>query len=267
MTETAFTISERPLSGVSHALDILELLGQTRAAMPLSGIARDLGMSKAGAHRMLSTLAGRGYVDRLPSGQYRLALKAWELGCSVPELEIVKVAAPIMERVAVSTGDSCFLVVLSGFYAINLHSVAPNDQPVRLYVELGSRLPANCTGAGLALLAELDDAELTRILPAQLVASSAETIIDKNRLLRELAQIRARGYAINLGGWRTDVGGIAAAIRESSGKAVAALNVAGPRYRVNRGRLKSMAGTVLQAAREISAKLSSGRSVSLKRVV
>jgi IclR family transcriptional regulator, KDG regulon repressor len=257
MGKTAFSNSERLLSGVAHALDVLELLARERKSLGLSQIARELGMSKAGIHRVLATLGARGYVERHPGGQYGLSIKVWELGCSLPDLEIVKTAAPIMERVARETGDSGFLVALSGFSAVNLHSVAA-DQAVRVHVDLGSRLPANCTGAGLALLATLNDEELERILPIQLPASTPITITDHDELRRELSQIRSRGYAINLGGWRIDVGGVAVAIPGPSGRAVAALNVAGPRYRLTRPRLKAMTRIVQEAAAEIAVRLRSG---------
>jgi IclR family transcriptional regulator, KDG regulon repressor len=248
---------QRTLSGVAHALDVLELLARERRSLALSQIARSLSMSKAGVHRMLATLAARGYVDRHTGGQYGLSIKVWELGCSLPELEIVNIAAPIMERVTRETSDSGFLVTLSGFNAVNLHSVAA-DQAVRVHVDLGARHPANCTGAGLALLAALTDEELERIVPAKLPASSTATITDHDELRRELSQIRSRGYAINLGGWRIDVGGVAVAIPGPGGRAVAALNVAGPRYRLTRPRLKAMARIVQDAAAEIAARLKSG---------
>ncbi len=69
MSESKFTNAEqesganRSLSGVNNALDVLELLARENRQMSLAEIATALSMSKAGAHRVLTTLANRGYVD------------------------------------------------------------------------------------------------------------------------------------------------------------------------------------------------------------
>src|ERR1017187_244112 len=181
MKETTFTNGERLLSGLGHALDLLELMAAKRTALPLSEIARALGLSKAGVHRTLSTLTTRGYADRLSRGRYRLGIKAWPLGCAVPEIEIVKGAAPAMERLSQKTGDIVFLVALSGFSTVNLHSVTAN-QPVRVHVELGSSIPANCTAGGLAMLAALDEDELEHLLPKKLTTLTRTSIADRANL-------------------------------------------------------------------------------------
>src|SRR5258708_6639362 len=106
MQKTAFSNSERPLSGVAHALDALELLATSGQALALGDLSRSLDMSKAGAHRLLATLAGRGYAERLTGGRYRLGLRVWELGRSVPELGIVAVAAPLMDELTRNTDES-----------------------------------------------------------------------------------------------------------------------------------------------------------------
>jgi len=59
-------------------------------------------------------------------------------------------------------------------------------------------------------------------------------------LLRELARIRARGYAQTLGTFRSDVGGVAAPIFSADGKVIAALCVSSPRYRIDAAWKKRM---------------------------
>jgi len=263
MQKTAFSISERPLSGVSHALDALELLaaggGQPQ---PLAALARALRMSKPGAHRLLLTLVARGYVEHQLGGLYRLGLRAWELGRSVPELGIIAVAAQVMEDLTRATDESTILGVLSGFETVYLHRVdAP--QAVRVHTDVGSRLPGHCTSTGLALLAALPKAELAAILPPMLPPISAESITSHDALHRELERTRARGYAMNRGGWRIDVAGVAATILDPDGHPAGGLCIALPRYRATNARLQALGGQVRGAANRIATALAGDGDVKL----
>ena len=214
-------------------------------------------MSKPGAHRLLLTLAARGYAERQLGGLYCLGIRAWELGRSVPELGLVAVAAPVMAELTRATNESTILGVLSGSEAVYLHRVdAP--QAVRVHTEVGSRVALHCTSTGLALLAALPKSEITTILPATLKPASAETITSYDKLHREVQRTRARGYATNMGGWRVDVAGVAAAILNPNGRPVAGLCIAMPRYRVTRASLHSLGSHARTAADKISAALAVG---------
>jgi DNA-binding IclR family transcriptional regulator len=252
--KTPFTKAERLLTGVGHALDALELLARAGGQLGLAELSRALGMSKPGAHRLLATLVARGYVERRAAGRYRLALRVWELGRGVSELGIVARAAPFMEELTRRTDESAILGVLSGRETVYLYRTE-TAQPVRVHTEVGSRLPAHCTSTGLALLAALPEVELADLLPAQLEALSGASITSHDALRRELAATRARGYAINVGGWRLDVAGVAAAIHDETGRASGALCIAAPRYRVTRARLRTLGRTARETADRIGVAL------------
>lgn len=252
MQKTAFANAERPLTGVAHALAALELLAAAGGELPLATLARSLRMSKPGAHRLLATLVAHGYAEHYPGGLYRLGLRAWELGRAVPELGIVSIAAPIMQDLTRQTDESSILGVLSGCETVYLHRVDAG-QAVRVHTDVGSRLPAHCTSTGLALLATLPEAELGAILPATLEAISPDSIATHEALRAELEHTRARGYAMNFGGWRVDVAGVAAAIPDSAGHAAGALCIAVPRYRVTQAKLHALGREVRTAAGTIAA--------------
>ncbi len=249
-----FTNAERPLSGVAHALVALEQLAAAGQDVPLATLARSLRMSKPGTHRLLATLVAHGYAEHRAGGLYRLGLRAWELGRAVPELGIVAIAAPVMQDLTRKTNESSILGVLSGCETVYLHRVNAG-QAVRVHTDVGSRLPAHCTSTGLALLAALPDPDLVAILPATLEAISADSITAHEALRHELARTRARGYAMNFGGWRIDVAGVAATFMDRAGLAAGALCIAVPRYRVTQAKLHALGRQVRAAAGTITATL------------
>jgi DNA-binding IclR family transcriptional regulator len=239
------------LSALGHGLDVIEFLAAERRAVPLADVAAAIGMSKPGTHRILATLAARGYVIRSDGGVYRLGYRLWETGWAVPDVQLVPRAAPVMERLAHEIGDGAILGALSGFDVVYLH-VLESRQAVRVYVETGSRLPAHVSATGLACLAHIGPDELEAILPAKLPAYAPHTLTDRTALLRELDRIRERGYARTLGTFRPDVGGIAAPIFTPDGSGVAALCVSSPRYRIDAAWTRKVSRAVMAAAREIS---------------
>lgn len=241
------------LTALSHGIDVIEFLARERKPVALGAVAAAIGMSKAGIHRILATLCARGFVVRGEGGIYSLGYKAWEIGWSVPGVELVPRAVPVMQRMADVVGDGAILGAIdNGFEVVYLH-VIESRQAVRVYIDVGSRLPAHVTSTGLACLAWLSPERLQAVLPAKLPAWAPETITDHDVLQRELARIRQRGYAQTLGTFRPDVGGVAAPIFGADGQVVAALCVSSPRYRIDAAWNKRVPPAVMAAAKEISA--------------
>jgi len=244
------------LSGLSRGLQILELLAHERRALPLGAIAQRLGVSKSGAHSLLKTLVHRGFVARDEGGIYRLGAKAWEIGSAAQGATLVRVAAPIMEDLVARVNEGAILGVLAGFEGVYLHLVEC-AQAVRVHAQVEARIPAHCTSTGLALLAFQPEGYLDSVLPRSLPAVTPHTVTDPAELRRELKRVRARGYAINMGGWREDVGGIAVPLLGADGIAIAGLCVAAPRYRMNKEWFRRVVPATTRAARAIVAAMGS----------
>jgi DNA-binding IclR family transcriptional regulator len=240
------------LAALAHGLDVIEFLAGARKPSQLGAVATAVGMSKAGTHRILATLCARGFVVRGDGGIYSLGYKAWEIGWAVPGAQMVPRAVPVMQRLADAVGDGAILGALdSGFEVVYLH-VIESQQAVRVYIDVGSRLPAHVTATGLACLAWLPSERLHAILPKTLPAWTNETITHRDALLRELEKTRARGYAQTLGTFRSDVGGVAAPIFAADGSVIAALCVSSPRYRIDAAWNKRVPRAVMAAAKEIN---------------
>ena len=93
----------------------------------------------------------------------------------------------------------------------------------------GRRLPLLTTSAGKAYLAFCAEEE-RKILLGSLKAKGDKNIAtdyDENRIIRQLDEVRNRGFAVNIGEWEKEerFGGIAVPIRHK-GRTVACLNMA-----------------------------------------
>lgn len=251
MSNAGSLLANKSRSSLNSGLDVLELLAKQRDGANLTDIASSLGMSKSGVHSLLATLSDRGFIERKTNGAYHLGLKAWEVGCSVPQLDIGRLAAPYMSELVRTVSEGAILGILNGSEVIYAHLIE-SPQPVRVHAELGDRIPAYWTSTGLALLAALPDDEVRALLPKKLVPKTDQTITDIDQLLRELQRIRTRGYSINRGGWRLDVGGVAAAVLGHNGRPVAAVCVAAPMYRMTKSWLAKVSPATMQCVDRIA---------------
>lgn len=233
----------------------MALLAHERRPLGLGEIARKLEISKSSTHELLSTLTERAFVQRRDGGIYELGLKAWEVGSTASIAPLISAAAPVMERIAAHINEDVVLGVLSGFESINVHIVG-SGQAVRVYAPVGTRFPAHHASTGLLLLAFQPEGYLETVLPPTLSAASPLTITDLGRLRTELTRIRARGYALNVGGWQIDVAGIATPVLNAEGTAIAALCVAAPRYRTSRAWMRSTIPILVEGAQDITLAIS-----------
>jgi len=244
-------------TSLARGLRVIELLAQESRALGVTEIAQRTGSSKSGVHSLLGALVRAGYAEHGTGGVYRLGLKAWEIGRSVPVSRLLRFAGPLMVDLAARVQEGVILGVLDGFEVAYVHLIE-GDQAVRVHAAVGDRIPAYCTSTGLALLADLDGSQVDRLLPNRLPAISAQTIVDRRALHAELRRTRARGYAVNRGGWRVDVGGIAASIPTKGARvAVAAgLCIALPRYRMTRPWIARTAPMLVRCAERLGGMLS-----------
>jgi IclR family KDG regulon transcriptional repressor len=246
-------------SSLARGLAILDFLAETGDWVPLGMIARKLALSKSGTHGLLATLVRCGYVERGAAGAYKLREHAALLGAGISARRLVDTADPVMRRLVENVKDGAILGILNGFEVVYVHLVE-GSQAVRVHAQIGERIKAHCTSTGLALLAFQDETTLHRIIPSRLPAFTPETILDIETLRLELERTRRRGYAVNRGGWRSDVGGIAVPVMGGSGLAAAGLCIAVPRYRLTRDWISRSATALKAAAAEIAQSLDLGKA-------
>ncbi|HYG41878.1 MAG TPA: IclR family transcriptional regulator [Bordetella sp.] len=233
-------------------LAVIELLAHSERPLALTEIAVASGLAKSNVHRLLQALLETRYVVRDEgTGRYTGSIKLWELGSAVlGKLDLRTHAEHIMETLLDHTRETVHLSVLDGMEVVYVHKLdSPN--PVRAYTQIGGRAQAYCVATGKAMLAFRAEPVLQRVA-RQLHPYTARTHTDPARFLQEMRRVRAQGYAVNRGEWNENVYGVAAPIRDASGRIVAALGLSGPQERLKPARIKEFAGQVAEAAAQIS---------------
>lgn len=233
---------------VIKAFHLLEVLVQADGPMSVTNLAALTKLQKSNVHRLLGTLGELGYVrHRGESRLYEPSLRLWEMGGKVySRFNIESEARPHLRRLVQQTGESAHLAIFDEPEIVYLDRVE-TDNPVRAYTVVGGRAPAYCTASGKVLLA-YQPPSVVRLVCERARRHTADTIVDLPALAKELALVRRRGFAINVGEFRANVAALAAPVRGGSGSVIAAVGISGPLDRLQPRKMKSLAPRVVQAA-------------------
>jgi IclR family acetate operon transcriptional repressor len=162
-----------------------------------------------------------------------------------------------MERLREITDESVRLWGHDGDRIVLLENME-SRQAVRSVLQPGgTTIPLHASAAGKAMLARLPDDEVDHFLDQPLVALTPQTITDPEILRGQLRAIRRKGYAeTHREAWK-DVGAVAAAIHDPSGRPLAAIALALPMHRLTEAITKRYGKAVAEATRALSQQLGS----------
>jgi DNA-binding IclR family transcriptional regulator len=238
-----------PISSVDNALRLLTLFREKRPVR-VSEAAATLGVARSTAHRLLSTLEQHGFARRDPATRtYFPGPALAELGLATAGLELLRATRAELERLCEETGETTHLVVLEGTSALFLDSVE-TWKALRIGSRAGAVMPAHCTSAGKAMLAQLSAAELSALYPQgrRLEQMTPNSIATPEALEHELRLIRKRGYAANRDESEPGVSAVAGAFRAGPIGRVAAFSVSPPTTRFDDVQEAEIAKAVKRAA-------------------
>ncbi|MBY4128276.1 IclR family transcriptional regulator [Rhodococcus fascians] len=174
---------------------ILEAFRLDDVSLTLTELAQRTQISKASVHRLSQELLEWGMLER--SGlEYRLGMRAFELGSRVPRLRVLRDAVrPFMETLHHRTHETVHLAVLDGHEVLYLEKVAGGPTSARPS-RIAGRLPLHSTATGKVLLAFGQTKLLNDVLArGPLERVTPATIVLPGMLAEQLRRARADGYA------------------------------------------------------------------------
>jgi DNA-binding IclR family transcriptional regulator len=241
------------VQSVDRALAIVELLLRAPAALSAREVAAATGINRTTAHRLLTSLHRRGWIERAAGGGYRPSLRYLALvRASLHGRDLIDEVRPTMERLSLLSRETVHLGVLDNHDILHIDKV---DSPeiVGVSSRIGTRATPHVTGLGKALLASGSDAELEAyIAQAKSRPPSFVTLTDAEALRAEIRRGRQRGYSIDEGESSAGVRCLAVAIRGVEGSPLFALSLTGPSGRFTPERLQACVPEMLAAARALT---------------
>ena len=169
-------------------------------------------------------------------------------------MDLAKQSQATCDRLAEQCGETINVAILDGDRIINIvETLGPAEITLRTWI--GQNCPAHATSSGKTLLAALPPDTVRELLGDTLATFTANTVTDSAVLATELADVRRKGWASVCEELEVGLNAVGAPVRDSTGKAVAALSVSGPAYRLDPSRFAEVAEMAVTAADQISRRL------------
>ena len=235
---------------LDRAGDLVAAVVHADEPMSFADLQDSSGLAKSTTSRMLTALERSGLLERDPAGSYVAGRLFWLYAARHdPWQELVRLAAPVMERIGAETGETVHLSVTRGDRVVQVAQVDST------YL-LGTRdwtevdVPAHCSALGKVFLAW----EALELPPGDLERPTAATLVDRADLRRDGVRTRQRGWALTTDELEIGLTGVAAPVFGGHRDVVAALGISGPTPRLD-GRLDELGRHLLEESTTLSALL------------
>lgn len=248
--------TEPSLASVDLVLTLMELLAASPRPRGVSEIARELGVSKARAHRHLRALIGRGYVRQDPASErYEIAVKLMVLGEAVRDrFDVLTAMRPAMGALREATGQAVTASALAEGAVVVLEML-PGRNPIEFGVRPGTVLDTHATAHGHIALAFGPPALLAKAVAGPLKAWTSATLTDPNALVAAVEAARLQGWASAPDQMMTGVGALAAPVFDHAGAWRGTIALVGGTQGIPAQPAREQIGAITAAAAAASANL------------
>ena len=244
--------ADKPSSAIVKAFSIIEAVISSDTHMQLNELAEKIGLPKPSVHRMLVQLEGEGIVSRDMTG------KAYMTGTRLQRIALTTLTSQlrgpnvedIMQRVVDTLGETCNLGVLDGTKVLYLHRVEC-DQPLRMFLQAGSRVPLHATAVGKLLLAFMPEEKRQALIDIHSVECFTPNTKSGDDLLAALEQIKEARISINREESTLGLAGVAVPIFGADGSVLAGLAIHAPISRFGDKQIARAIKVLRAAAAEI----------------
>lgn len=245
---------ERPMGILQRSDALVRLLAEEGAHTPAE-IADRVDTPRPTIYRLADALARMGLTETLPGTRIALSQRWLRLGDAArSSMSEWQLARPILDGLAGATGQTVFLCVLRGQEAVCIDWAQGQAFNV-LLLKPGRALPLHAGAEGRVALA-YGVAEVERYLAGgPFTAYNARTLVTADRLRRDIAETRDRGFSISDEDVTDGIGALGAPLRTSrTGAFAGALSIVGLADRLTARRVE-LAEALLDAADALSATL------------
>jgi IclR family transcriptional regulator, pca regulon regulatory protein len=185
------------IAGLEKGLAVIEAFDDQHPRLTASQTGTRCGLTRTAARRYLLTLVHLGYVGT-DGKLFWLMPRIMRLGHAYLEsARLPRQVQPFLQRIVAGTQEIAYLAVLDGEDAVY---IARGGSPRHMFegYMLGTRVPAQVTAAGMAILSVLGEAALNEwLVQHALRAFTSFTISSKDQLRSELKRCRRQGWALS----------------------------------------------------------------------
>jgi DNA-binding IclR family transcriptional regulator len=250
-------MGKRVIKSVLRATKILDYIGSNENEVRLTEISNDLEINMSTLHSIIATLEKAGYISQNSSNhKYSLGKKLFELGKVYEgKMSFTDLARPFLKSLADEFDETVQLGVLSADRVLYIDKVESKHN-LRMTCQTGSKDELHSSATGKLLLAYLEEKEVDKLLDDKLEEYTENTITEPEKLKKELKKIEKQGFALDKEESEIGLNCVAAPVKDSFGKVIAAIGISTPTSRVSEKKLMEIKDTLIKEASDLSELLS-----------
>jgi IclR family acetate operon transcriptional repressor len=252
-------VSEDIIVSVERAFRIVEIMADSTVGLGISEVARQLGVNKAIAVKLLDTLSHLELVWRDEVSQtYQLTYRISNLGLrQLQKSRLLDQSAVPLKQLAEHSGELVRLAIVETTERLTwIYAVAGQTRSVRIDPNYSLEIVLNAHAIGKAWLSTMPFERAWGLLERQgLTRLTPHTKITRTDLKADLDLSRTRGFATAYEEQELGVGAIAAPIvipsLDGSPECVGAVSLAAPTNRMTREALEAFAPVLIETTEKL----------------
>jgi IclR family KDG regulon transcriptional repressor len=248
-------IGFKRVPAIDKCLSILDLLAKSKGPLGISDISKALNYNRSTVFNIVYTLVDLGILEKRDQKKFHFGIKLHVLSrAAIRRSELINTVHPYLEEINRKTRLMVFLGIRSDSRAVILDKV-DSTFDIKVMSEVGMRIPLLAGAGGKALLSQLSDAEVERILSnGKLKKFTRSSCIHKQEYKAQIQKTREEGIAFDMEEYIEGIRGFAVPLNLNRRGLVAAIWVVGLKDQIKEEVIASYSKYLKGIARKIEAR-------------
>ena len=191
-------IAFKRVPAIDKCFAILNLFTRLKKPLGVSEISKKLNYNKSNVFNKVHTLNDLGILEKSGENKFQFGMQIYTLGKAAGRSsELISTVHPYLEKINQETKLTAFLGIRSGLRAVIIDK-ADTAFNIKIYSEIGMRIPLLAGAGGKVLLAQLPDAEVDDILSKnELQKFTPNSCVNKKKYKKMVIKARSEGIAMD----------------------------------------------------------------------
>jgi IclR family KDG regulon transcriptional repressor len=245
-------IAFKRVPAIDKCFTILELFARLKKPLGVSEISKALSYNKSTVFNMVHTLNDLGILEKSGENKFQFGMQLYTLGKAAgSSSELIGNVHPYLEKINQETKLSAFLGIRSGLRAVIIDK-ADTAFDIKIYSEIGMKIPLLAGAGGKVLLGQLSDAEVDDIISKnELQKFTPNSCVNKKKYRELVIKARSDGIAVDMEEYIEGIRGFAVPLNISRANTQIAIWVVGLKRQISNENIPRYSEYLKEIVREI----------------
>ena len=252
------TTELKRVPAIDKCFAILKLFSRVKKPLGVSEISKALNFNKSTVFNILHTLDTLGILEKSRNGKFVFGTQLYILGRAAGKgSELINAVHSYLEEINQKTKLSAFLGIRAGITAVIMDKV-DTAFDIKIYSEIGMRMPLLAGAGGKALLSQLTDSELDDILSKNKLKKFTPNYCSNKKNYKVMVKkVRYNGVAVDREEYIEGIRAIAVPLMLNRSDVQAAIWTVGLKRQIKDGDISRYSVYLKKISKEIETKLTS----------